>query len=105
MARRKVLMVGLVALLVGCTSSQHNRQKPGQVLAPLPPLSTIAVSSTTQPVVTYTVQEGDTFGAIAKKLGVSADALALANGIVDRDRVSPGEVLVVPATGTASTSG
>ncbi len=44
----------------------------------------------------YTVAAGDTLGAIATRLGVSLDALIAANAIDDPNRISPGQVLIVP---------
>src|SRR5436190_2050750 len=44
----------------------------------------------------YTLRRGDTLGGVARRLGVSVDALARANGIKNPDRVLPGQVLVVP---------
>jgi nucleoid-associated protein YgaU len=46
---------------------------------------------------TYTVQPGDVLGVIAKKLGVSVEALAEANGLEDPYIIQPGQVLIVPA--------
>lgn len=50
---------------------------------------------------TYTIKSGDTLGGIAKRHGVSAAALAEANGITDPDRIYAGKVLTIP--GAAST--
>src|SRR3954471_14944041 len=44
----------------------------------------------------YTLRRGDTLGGVARRLGVSVDALARANGIKNPDRVLAGQVLVVP---------
>ncbi len=46
---------------------------------------------------TYTVQAGDSLGAIAETFGVSQGVLASANGIVDPDLITPGQILVVPS--------
>lgn len=45
---------------------------------------------------TYTLQAGDTLGAVARDHGVSVSALARANGIADPDRVYAGQVLTIP---------
>lgn len=45
---------------------------------------------------TYTVQPGDTLGQIATRFGVSVEALAAANAIDDVNRISVGQVLVIP---------
>jgi LysM repeat protein len=52
-----------------------------------------------------TVKPGDTLSGIAVKLGVSTGALAVANGIDDRDRIVAGRVLKVPSGSAAASSG
>lgn len=44
----------------------------------------------------YTVEEGDTLLAIAYRFGSSVDAIRLASGIDDVDRLSVGQVLTIP---------
>lgn len=46
---------------------------------------------------TYTVQAGDSLGAIAATFGVSQGVLASANGIVNPDLITPGQILVIPS--------
>ncbi len=46
---------------------------------------------------TYTVQAGDSLGAIAETFGVSQGVLASANGIVNPDLITPGQILVIPS--------
>ena len=46
---------------------------------------------------TYTVQAGDSLGAIAETFGVSQGILASANGIVNPDLITPGQILVIPS--------
>jgi membrane-bound lytic murein transglycosylase D len=46
--------------------------------------------------VRYLVAPGDTLGSIARANGVSAQALAAANGIDDPRRLKPGQALVIP---------
>lgn len=48
---------------------------------------------------TYTLRNGDTLGRVAKRTGVSVDALAKANGIPDPHRVRAGKVLTIPKVG------
>jgi len=49
---------------------------------------------------TYTVQPGDTLYEIARRFGVSVEALARANGILNPALIHPGQVLVIPVPGT-----
>jgi LysM repeat protein len=69
-----------------------------------PVTATLRPTSTPVPVqtpATYTVQSGDTLGAIAAVYGVSVEALAAANSIADPSRISIGQVLVIPKAGQA----
>jgi LysM repeat protein len=50
---------------------------------------------------TYVVQRGDTLSAIAKRLGVTLQALQQANNITNPDRITVGQKLVVPSGGSA----
>jgi lipoprotein YgeR len=45
---------------------------------------------------TYTIKEGETLFAVARKLQVPVDVLSKMNGIVDTDKVKAGTVLKVP---------
>jgi LysM repeat protein len=83
---------------------------------PTPTLSALSVAASAVPTATatirpsatphtYTVKPGDTMNAIALELGVSSDELMAANGLVDPDTLSAGQVLLVPSSGgSASTS-
>ena len=53
----------------------------------------------------YTIRRGDTLGGVARRLGVSVDALARANGIKNPDRIQAGRVLQVPAKTPAKAAG
>lgn len=46
----------------------------------------------------YTLQQGDTLGSVARRFGLSVAGLADANAIADPDRVRAGRTLVIPAT-------
>ena len=46
---------------------------------------------------TYTVQAGDSLGAIAETFGIGPGVLASANGIVNPDLITPGQILVIPS--------
>lgn len=48
------------------------------------------------PAATYTVQPGDSLGAIALRFGASVAALAEVNGLANPDLIVPGQVLAVP---------
>jgi LysM repeat protein len=61
--------------------------------------ATVRVSTTTLPaVVKHTVQKGESLLAIASHYGVTADALAAANGITNQNHVFVGQVLTIPPT-------
>lgn len=47
--------------------------------------------------VTYTVQSGDTLGAIAAELEIPIENLMAANGLTDPDALTVGQVLIVPS--------
>jgi LysM repeat protein len=53
----------------------------------------------------YTVRAGDTLSAIAQRLGVSASALADANGLDDPNRIVAGQVLELPGGGGGGGAG
>lgn len=53
---------------------------------------------------TYTLQPGDTLGAVARRHGVSVDALARANRIADPNRVFAGQVLTIPGSSSPAAS-
>jgi len=64
---------------------------------------TIPTQSTATPAQTYTIQRGDTLGAIATRFGVNVDTLASSNGIANPNRIYPGDTITIPAGGTPST--
>lgn len=49
----------------------------------------------------YVVKPGDTLGSIAARFGVSASAIARANGITNPDRIYIGQNLTIPGAGGA----
>lgn len=77
---------------------------PGQVLT----LSTTAltVAAAAAPVATeltrYTIKSGDTLSGIAGAHGVPTDALVSANGLGQNSIIFPGQVIVLPAAGSAT---
>ncbi|GAB6170789.1 hypothetical protein JCM15765_02670 [Paradesulfitobacterium aromaticivorans] len=52
----------------------------------------------------YTVQPGDTLGALAMKYGTTVEAIAVANNIADVNLIYSGQTLKIPTPGTKSTS-
>lgn len=66
---------------------------------PVPTPSATAVPTlapTATPTRTYVVEEGDTLSHIAALFGSSVDAIVAANGLDDPDRLTVGQVLVIP---------
>ena len=69
---------------------------PAPTSATLPPVATIAER--------YTVVAGDTLSGIARKVGVTLDALLSANGFTASSLIRPGDQLAIPAGGTPATN-
>jgi LysM repeat protein len=68
----------------------------------------VPTSGATQQTVTsgtYVVQRGDTLYSIARRHGVSVQAIASANHIYNTNLIHSGQRLVIPAAGTTTTSG
>ncbi len=85
---------------------------PGQVLnipAPggtnPPPSGATPTSTPGSGPATYSVQRGDWFYAIARKFGVTVEALQAANPGVNPNFVFPGQVLNIPGTGSSPPPG
>ena len=74
--------------------------------APPAPPTPLPTSATLPPVATiaerYTVVAGDTLSGIARKLGVTLDALLSANGFTASSLIRPGDQLAIPARNTAT---
>ncbi len=68
---------------------------PGPPTTPVSPVvtPTLSIQRTGQ---TYVVQLGDTLYSIARKFGVSAQAIQTANGITDPNNIKAGQVLIIP---------
>lgn len=65
----------------------------GEAALPAPtvtPLSTATPQS-------YQVQPGDNLTTIARRFGVSVEALSRANALTNPDRLRPGDVLIIPS--------
>ena len=91
----------------------HTPAPPAPTAAPTPtlPVTEAVVSSPTTPPVApptlpgpvlYTVQEGDTLGAIAQIYGLSAEDLMAANELSNPHMLHPGQVLTIPVTPPAA---
>ena len=76
--------------------ADRDRIYPGQVLIIRENGGSVTPPSGTT---TYTVQRGDTLSEIAARFGTTVSALVMANNIADRDRIYPGQVLVIPTGG------
>jgi LysM repeat protein len=50
----------------------------------------------------YTVQEGDTLGALAERFGVSVDQIVAANNLTDPNSLQAGQTLLIPAAAPAA---
>src|SRR5436190_19231842 len=71
-----------------------DRVKVGQVLR----LSPAAAPSPSAPAApsTYVIKKGDSLSVVAKRLGITVDALAKANKVANLDRITLGQSLVIP---------
>jgi len=85
------------------TFSNISRRRLGVVLGLLAALLLVAVGQADG--ATVTVRPGDTLSGIAARHGVSAAALAAANGIRDPNHIVLGASLTVPGSGGAAASG
>jgi LysM repeat protein len=85
--------------LPDCSSEPEIPETPQTVeiapSTPTPPVDTAAATPVTAGE-TYTVQRGDTLFKIAQRLGTTVAALQEANHISDPNRISVGQVLIIP---------
>lgn len=116
--RKSLRMIGLTLVLAACNMASPGSQNlPGPTLDDIPALtetqeipeavltpisSSTAASQDTGncPIRTgwqhYTIQPGDTLGALAEQSGVTLNALAQANCIDNPDLIAVGQVLYIP---------
>jgi LysM repeat protein len=94
-----VTMLIILAIWQGVTGSRVQTGTPTpDVMArigSLLPTATATVPPSPTPI-TYIVKRGDTLSSISRSLGISVDDLMAANGLRDADRLSVGQVLVIP---------
>lgn len=74
---------------------------PSDTPTPSPTSTVTPVPPTATPVV-YSVQSGDTLGAIADRFGVAVDDILAVNSIANPDSLSIGDELVIPSTNDGS---
>jgi len=105
--RRALIAFGVLAALIVVATFQLTRLGQGDepsdtaadaasAAAPTIPPPTTAPPPTTRPSINYQVQRGETLTVIARRFGVSIDAIVAANHLADEDQVAEGQVLVVP---------
>lgn len=114
LARRSGFFAGLVSV-VAASAIACGGDSPLEVPTPTTPATAVTTLTTTAPAPTatsapqasptqaatgpqeYTVQAGDTLGAIATQFGVTVEAIVEANSIADPNMILPGETLTIPA--------
>jgi LysM repeat protein len=93
-----LLAVGGVIVLASCEPAHRDTARstrPRTATASDTGAPTTTTTTTTPPI-TYQVKRGDTLTAIARVVGVSTAALLAANQLPNGDRLTEGQVLVVP---------
>ena len=60
--------------------------------------TTLTETETTGDPIIHVVSAGETLSAIALKYGVTVQAIVDANGLVDPDRIQPGDELIIPSS-------
>lgn len=90
-------LAGRMGLLQNEINSRlGNNTAPNPVTQPATPSSPVVQNTT----VKYTVKSGDTISGIAKKYGVTEDAIVKANNIKDKNKIYVGQVLTIPTKTT-----
>lgn len=76
----------------------------GQVLKLSGSSKSVSSTKTSSSSTTYKVKAGDNLTAIAKKFGSTVNAIASANGIKDPNKISVGQTLKIPTSGSSTKS-
>ncbi len=104
------ISVAVLIVLGACGRTASTESAPTTTTAATP-ATAAPVQTTTAPAAalpTYVVQSGDSLSVIAERFGISATALADANGIDDLDTLQVGQELKIPpateVAGTVQTS-
>ena len=93
-----VLIAGAVFELTRLGGGHERRQSDADSasVSSAAPTTTTIPPPTTRPQISYQVQRGESLTVIARRFGVSIDAIVAANDLADKDRVAEGQLLVVP---------
>jgi LysM repeat protein len=109
MPRLALAFVLPLVALIACAPPEPSAPRPTSpavlLITPAPTLdidaTATALSSvllaTPTPSGLYTVQPGDTLGALAERFGVSVDEIVAANNLTDPNNVLAGQVLIIPS--------
>ncbi|MDT8305634.1 MAG: LysM domain-containing protein [Anaerolineae bacterium] len=79
----------------GPTTLPTDRTPTGETLIPAATVTPLPLPTATPQ--SYRVEPGDNLTTIARRFGISVDALAAANAITNPNRLMPGDVLIIPA--------
>ena len=90
--RSSVIAASACVLLLAACADKANH---GAQSSSAPPASSAAPSTVPLPT-SYQVEPGDTLGAIAKRFGVTVDAIVAASHLSNRDQLTVGQVLMIP---------
>jgi len=89
--------IACAALLAGCsTSASRSARHVGT--AAHTTASTTTTTTTTTPLITYRVKRGDRLATIANRFRVSIAAIVFVNHVADPNRLTEGQVLMIPPT-------
>lgn len=91
--------------VAGCGGSDADAAPDTTVPTTRPILTTTLVTTTTVPPQVYTVQAGDTYGAIAARFGIEVADLLEWNGIDGDTVLHPGDPLLIPAPAAGAEGG